>query len=122
VTASPTAQQLVSGPEALAEFRRGLTSERLFEQLVAGNGRLLITLSVGVGKTEVMVKAIVDARTLASEFDLVVALVPRRDILEEIRRRLPLDTDPVVLDPRPRRRCGSLDVRWRELSRATEVL
>lgn len=109
---------VVSGPEGLAEFRRALTGERLLEQLEEAAGRLLITLPVGVGKSEAMVKVIAHALTELREFDLVVVLLPRRDILDEIRRRLPPGIDPVVLEPRPRRRCGERDAFWLELESA----
>jgi hypothetical protein len=115
---APLQPLIVSGPEALAEFRQGLTGERILGCLAEARGRLLVSLGVGVGKTELMVKTIVHSRSVVNTFDLVLVLVPRRDILEEIRRRLPPDADPVVLEPRPRRRCGDLDARWGELESA----
>ena len=90
---------IISGPEALADFRRGLTGERLLEQLEEAGGRLLVTLAVGVGKSEFMVKAIDHSLTRASDFDLVVVLLPRRDILNEIRRRLPPGSTPSSSTP-----------------------
>src|SRR5207253_289261 len=51
-------------------------------------------------------------RTVDGRHDLVVVLVPRRDVLDEILRKLPPDLAHVVLKPRPRTRCGALDVTW----------
>ena len=105
---------VVSGPEALAEFRQGLTGEAVFGLLEQNGGRVLISLPVGVGKTDLLIKVIAHARTIDRRHDLVLVLVPRRDILDEILRKLPPDLDHIVLKPRPRPRCGTLDARWIE--------
>src|SRR5437763_14007306 len=97
----PAAPQVVAGPQALTEFRRGLTGPRVFELLARARGRLLVSLSVGVGKTDLLVKTVVHARTVDFRHELVVVLVPRWDILEEVLRKLPHDLDRVVLRPRP---------------------
>ena len=110
----PAVANVVAGPEALSEFRRGLTGERVALWLAEARGRLLIALPVGVGKTELLVKAVVHMMTVDRRHDLVVALVPRWDILNEILRRLPPGLPRVVLEPRPRTRCGDLDAPWAE--------
>jgi hypothetical protein len=104
----------VAGDEALAEFRRGLTGPAALQLLRAANGRLLVQLAVGVGKSEWLV--VTAAAALAGGgHDLVVVLVPRWDVLDEVRGRLRArGVEPVVLTPRPRRRCGALDAGWAE--------
>lgn len=107
--------RVVTGPEALAEFRRGLTGEAVAGWLEAGRGRVLIALPVGVGKTHLLMEALRHLRpAVGRPYDLVVVLVPRRDILAEILRRMPPDSSHLVLRPRPRARCGSLDPPWLE--------
>jgi hypothetical protein len=105
---------VVSGPEALAKFRQGLTGEAVFGLLDQYGGRVLISLPVGVGKTDLLIKVIAHARTIDRRHDLVLVLVPRRDILDEILRKLPPDLNYIVLKPRPRSRCGTLDAGWIE--------
>jgi hypothetical protein len=118
VTAAPVPPLIISGPEALAGFRQGLTGARAFELLDQAGGRLLVTLPVGAGKTEFLVKTAIHARSVSNAYDLVVVLVPRRDILAEILRRIPAALEPVVLEPRPRGRCGELNAPWIELETA----
>jgi hypothetical protein len=114
----PGQQVLIRGEGALEEFRRGLTGERAIAYLRDAGGRLLVQLAVGVGKTQWMVAIIEHALTVARRHDLVIVLVPRWHILEELRRRLPSGLRPVVLHPRPRQRCGDLDPLWVESERA----
>ena len=106
--------QVVSGPEALAQFRQGLTGPRAVEQLEQAGGRLLVTLPVGVGKTQYLIDIIRHTRAVDGPYDLVVVLVPRRDLLQEILQKLPPGLPHLVLEPRPRTRCGALDAPWRE--------
>ncbi len=113
MTATGTVQ-VVAGDEALAELRQGLTGARAFELLGAAAGRLLIQLPVGVGKTEWLVAIVLHALTVACEHDLVVVLLPRWDILQEVLQRLPKTLPRTVLYPRPRKRCGELDAEWQE--------
>jgi hypothetical protein len=101
----------VAGDAALAEFRQALTGPAALKYLADAGGRLLVNLPVGVGKTEWMKETI--AYALASEtHDLVIVLVPRWDVLNELLRRLPPDPKPYILRPRPRQRCGDLDAEW----------
>jgi hypothetical protein len=105
---------VVAGEQVLADFRQGLTGECALRLLREAGGRLLVQLAVGVGKSEWMLQIIVHALTTACVHDLVVVLVPRRDILRELLQRLPGDLHYVVLRPRPRSRCGDLDADWLE--------
>ncbi len=58
-----------------------------------------------------MVKILTHTLMLKS-YDLVVVLVPRWDILNELLKRLPGGLKPVVLKPRPGARCGDLNETW----------
>jgi hypothetical protein len=116
VTTEAAVGPVVAGDEALAEFRRRLTGAHAVELLRRGQGRLLVRLAVGAGKTAWLVR--VAAHVLAAGlYDLVIVLVPRTDILREVRRRLPPGLRPFVLRPRPRKRCGPLDAAWVEYER-----
>jgi hypothetical protein len=113
---TPPVAKVISGPEALAEFRQGLSGEYALDVLAGAPWGVLVQLAVGVGKSEWLVKII--AHALESEaYDLVVGLVPRWDILRELLKRLPRKPKPVVLTPRPRSRCGDLDATWVQYER-----
>jgi hypothetical protein len=102
----------IAGDEALAAFRGGLTGARAVDLLHEAGGRLLVQLSVGSGKTEWIPKIVVHALTVVDEYDCVILLVPRRDILGELVHRLPAGLPFLVLKPRPRRKCGALNKEW----------
>jgi hypothetical protein len=110
----PARPHVIAGPEALAEFRRGLTGARAFRDLAQAQGRLLVSLPVGTGKTRYMINIITHARAEDPSYDLVVVLVPRRDLLDEVRGGLPAGLSHTVLESRPRERCGPLDAPWTE--------
>jgi hypothetical protein len=112
VTTGPDGLTVIAGDEALAAFRASLTGAHALGLLQQAQGRLLVQSAVGVGKTELMVRTIEHALTVAKAHDLVVVLVPRRDLLHELLGRLPAGTPRVVLTPRPRPRCGALDAEW----------
>jgi len=114
ITPLPT---VIADEQALATFRQGLTGPYAFDLLTQANGRLLVQLAVGVGKSEWLVQIIRHVLTSAvSPYDLVVVLVPRRDILRELQQRLgPLPCQPTILSPRPRQQCGSLNIAWERL-------
>ncbi|HEX4610598.1 MAG TPA: helix-turn-helix domain-containing protein [Urbifossiella sp.] len=105
----------VSGDVALAAFRQGLIAPELLSHLKAGGGKLLVNLPVGVGKSHALDG--IAAEVARSEPDaLVLVSAPRTDILAETRGRLvKLGLDPLVLRPRPRKRCGPLDAAWEGL-------
>src|SRR5262245_59275496 len=109
---SPLDVLTISGDQALATFRQGLTGSSAFELLKQAEGRLLIQLPVGIGKSSWMVKIVEHALNVACEHDLVVVLVPRWDVLNELQAKLPNAIEPIVLHPRPRKRCRSLDSQW----------
>jgi hypothetical protein len=109
-TLSPT---LVAGDEALAVFRQGLTGAHALHLLHQAHGRLLVQLPVGVGKTAWLI-AIISHALATALHDLVITLVPRWDVLNELLKRLPANLSPAVLRPRPRKRCGDLDPPWLE--------
>jgi hypothetical protein len=111
VSTEPLAQHVISGSEALADFRQGLTGPFAWNLLDSAGGRLLLQLPVGVGKTEWMIR-IIQYALAQGECDLVIVLVPLWAILREIRTLLPRGLRPVVLSPRPSRRCGDLDGPW----------
>jgi hypothetical protein len=111
-------ETLIAGDEAQAEFRLGLSGTYALELLQQAGGRLLVQLAVGAGKTEWLVRIIVQALTANSPFDLVIVLVPRWDVLRELVQRLPPGLPRTVLHPRPRKRCGDLDATWVEYEAA----
>src|SRR5208337_2743069 len=103
---------LIAGDVALADFRQSLTGDHALTLLQQAGGRLLVQLAVGVGKSEWMSRIIIHTLTADSTFDLVVVLVPRWDILNELVERLPSDLPRNILHPRPRKKCGGLDDLW----------
>lgn len=102
---------VISGDEALAAFRQGLTGPYALDLLLQAKGTLLAQMPVGTGKSTWMIEIVATAAA-SGEYDLILILVPRRDILAELRQRLPADLQPVVLSARPRRRCGDRDADW----------
>jgi len=72
----------VSGNEALAEFRQSLTGNYALRLLEGANGRLLIQLPVGVGKSRWLFEIVKYLCLFAMGiFDLLIVLSPRWDIL-----------------------------------------
>jgi hypothetical protein len=88
VTSCLLTQTAIAGDEALATFRHGLTGPFTFQLLNQAEGRLLIQLPVGVGKTDWLLKILHHAPLTEPRNDLVVVLVPRWDILHELLRKL----------------------------------
>jgi hypothetical protein len=109
---------LVNGDAALAEFRQELTGRRGLDLVRDHDGRVLIQLPVGVGKSFWL-----DAITLEAigDYDLVVVFCPTRQLIEE---RGPLRDPPsgakvINLRPRPARRCGpDRDAQWKRYEAA----
>jgi hypothetical protein len=103
----------------LAAFRAAWPGTRLLELLREHSGRLLITWPIGVGKSTAL-DGLVEAAVRGGCYDLVVALVPTRRVLQERRwiREPPADLKVVNLRPRPRQQCGSLDEPWRHFEQA----
>src|SRR5262249_36130051 len=96
VTAATLSPTLVAGDGALAVFRQGLTGVHALHLLQQAQGRLLVQLPVGVGKTAWLVAIIAHALATALH-DLVITLVPLRDVLNELLQRLPASLSPAVL-------------------------
>ena len=74
---------VVAGDKDLAAFRQALSVACALQLVQEAGGRLLIQLPVGIGKTQWMARIIVEALTTTSGYDLVIVLVPRRDLFEE---------------------------------------
>ena len=96
---------LISGSAALSAFRQTLTGQYGLDLLEGAEGKLLVQLPIGVGKSRWL-----DAITLAAleQYPLVVILAPTRQLIGE---RRPLANPPenirvVNLRPRPSERCG----------------
>jgi hypothetical protein len=103
----------------LDAFRAAWSGTRLLELLREHGGRLLVTWHIGVGKSTAQ-DALIEAAVRRSAYDLVVALVPTRRVLEERHwiREPPPDLRVVNLRPRPRQQCGPLDEPWRHFEQA----
>jgi len=105
--------KLISGEEALQEFRRTHTGETMLELVKRCAGLLLVTWTIGVGKSynlDRLIAAAIERRA----YDLVISLSPTRKILEErilIKNPSPGDRTTNIR-PRPRKRCGDLDKQW----------
>lgn len=109
----------VSGEAALADFRHHWSGERLLEVLADRGGRLRIPWAVGVGKSTA-IDDLVETAILGRRYDLVIVLVPTRQLIDERRWiRLPPDNVCIVnLQPRPRTRCGpTVDRLWADHER-----
>lgn len=103
----------ISGEEALERFRLSLTGERAFEMLARSQGRLLVELPVGVGKSS-WLRAIVRYALSQATCDLVLILAPLTQILQELSKALN-DIDHLVLESRPAELCGALNPQWTQL-------
>jgi hypothetical protein len=103
----------------LAAFRAAWLGTRLLELLHQHGGRLLITWPIGVGKSTAL-DGLIEAAVRGGGYDLVVALVPTRRVLQERRwvREAPADLKIVNLRPRPRQQCGPLDEPWQHFEQA----
>jgi hypothetical protein len=105
--------RIIRGEEALAEFRRGLTGRRGLELLHESDGRLLISLTVGVGKSDWMDKI---TEVALEQYGVVIVFCPTRRLINERRFVVspPADRKVVNLRPRPSRSCGpERDAAWR---------
>jgi hypothetical protein len=104
---------IVRGEGGLADFRRALTGPRGLELLRESNGRLLIQLMVGGGKSRWMDEITEEA---TAHGGVVIVFCPTRRLINE--RRFIISPPPgirvVNLRPRPSRSCGpERDAAWR---------
>jgi hypothetical protein len=101
------------GPDELDGFRNTWDGERILDLLQKHGGRILVTWQIGVGKSHNLDNIIETAIRLGA-YDLVVAFLPTRKVLDERRWILnpPSDVRVTNLRPRPRQSCGNLDEQW----------
>ena len=103
--------RLIQPPDGLQSFRQEWTGEHTLELLDKHSGRLLVNWAVGVGKSYNL-DSTIEAAARSGRYDLVVALLPTRQVLDERRWILnpPEDIRVVNLKARPKGRCGELDI------------
>lgn len=105
---------------ALGEFREHhLAPEALYARLTSGDGVLLVNAPPGVGKTYAAHATIPFALTQAH--DLVVYVAPTRALISELLESAHLaglEARTVILERRPRNRCGGLDKEWHQLEQS----
>jgi len=106
--------RLIRGNKALQAFREDWTGERMLELIRQHYGRVRVDWAIGVGKSCNLDQTI-EAAIRMDQYDLVTALLPTRQIIQERLwiQNPPVDVRVVNLKPRPRKRCGELDVRWK---------
>ena len=98
---------LISGREALQTFRDTWTGARILELLHQSRGRLCVDWALGVGKSA-NIDQVIEAALDGYQYDLVIALFPTRQLINERPwiRSPPTTYRIVNFRPRPRRRCG----------------
>jgi len=98
---------LVSGENALREFRQTWAGDDILSLVRDQSQRVLITWPVGVGKSH-NIDEVIQCAITRSLYDLVVVLAPTRQILSERRwiQHPPEDMCIVTLSPRPEQSCG----------------
>ena len=105
---------VISGPEQLAAFRVHWDGKRMLDLLRQHNGRLRVDWAVGVGKSY-NIDLTIEEAILSKQYDLVIALFPTRQIIEERRwvANPPKGIKLVNLQPRQGCRCGAdMNRRW----------
>jgi hypothetical protein len=109
----------IFGEEALGVFRSHWDGPRLIALIAEHGGGVLINWPIGVGKSHALDR-IIEAAVGSGSYDLVVAMFPTRRVLEERAwiRTPPPGVKIVNIRPRPRPRCGDLDVAWRHFEAA----
>ena len=106
---------VIHAPEELSAFRNHWDGGRMLALLQQHNGRLRVDWAVGVGKSCNIDLALEEAVS-SGRYDLVIALFPTRQIIEE---RIWVENPPtniriVVLRPRPASSCGTvINAQWR---------
>jgi hypothetical protein len=105
---------VISGPEELASFRSYWNGKRMLDLLQQHNGRLRVDWTVGVGKSH-NIDLTAEKAVRSGQYDLVIALFPTRQIIEERIWVInpPKDIRVVNLKPRPGKKCGAdMNRRW----------
>lgn len=112
--------QLVVDETTLPAFRGAHLSPRaVYAALPATDEVLLVSAPPGVGKTYAAHGIIEHA--LARDHDLVIYIAPTRALIAELLAREALGArvaTTVVLEPRPKSRCGPLDADWQRLEQS----
>jgi hypothetical protein len=112
-------KKVICGDVELAKFRSELKGERLVKMVTGCDGPMLVNLAIGVGKSTCMDES-TEAAIRSGVYDLVVVLVPLRQMIDE-RAAIkfpPVDLKVVNLRPRPRDLCGTVnDQRWQPLAK-----
>jgi hypothetical protein len=105
----------------LHEFRSNhLNPATLHEMIMEDDRALLVSVPPGVGKTHAAHGLITCA--LENGHDLVVFVTPTRALIAELLCSgvlTPIGERAVVLEPRPKGRCGTLNEEWEALERAS---
>ena len=105
---------VISGPKELAAFRSDWGGKKMLRLLQQHNGRLRVDWAVGVGKSH-NIDLVIEEASLSGQYDLVIALFPTRQIIDERRwiQNPPEDIRLVNLKPRPGNNCGTnMNHRW----------
>lgn len=103
----------ISGESELEVFRKTWTGETILDLLPRHNGLLRVDWAIGVGKSCCLDQTI-EAAIQSKQYDLVVALLPTRQLINERKWILEPSTNVriVNLEPRPKERCGPLNQLW----------
>ncbi|WP_426751126.1 hypothetical protein [Myxococcus sp. Y35] len=116
----------VRSDAGLAGFRKDELNEARALEALATHQSVLLNVDPGVGKSHLIDRLVARLRR-GDEYDLVVYLTPQKGTLAErpfVREYQALTeeecavSDIVVLEGRPRERCGSRDAEWRKLEQA----
>jgi hypothetical protein len=100
---------LISGHRQLDAFRGEWSGEKIIQLVKQQGGRVRIDWDVGVGKSH-NIDQVIEAALKNNTYDIVIALFPTRQIINERRWILnpPANIRIVNLKPRPIQRCGQL--------------
>ncbi|MEI6314426.1 MAG: hypothetical protein WCO89_06115, partial [Syntrophus sp. (in: bacteria)] len=99
----------------LGKFRRYWTGWRILDLIAKCGGKILITWPIGVGKSHNL-DDLVETAAHSGRYDLVVALLPTRNVLGERRwiKDPPPNINIVNLRPRPSKYCSEdADSQWK---------
>ena len=105
---------LIEGPDALRAFRKKWTGDRVLNLVLNSDFPVLINWAVGVGKSYNL-DEVIEAAINSGHHDLVLVLLPRREVQKERRwvKQPPSGLKVVDLRPRPSEMCGlSLNQEW----------